>query len=121
MRMYPPDRDEVRGDGPPLDSPFRRQNDWFEDPWAAPHVRHRRKFERQRRWIASISDRDWVRLAERADQVAAGRSFARFEDLDAPIAIGVYDSRASHLPNGERFETLRGGILMAWPRPGSGE
>ncbi len=113
---YPPDPDEVQGDGPPLDSHFRRHDDWFEDPWAAPNVRERRKAERHRRWIASLTDRDWARLAERADQVNAGQNFARFDDLDAPIAVGIYDPKAGHLPNGERFGTLRGCVLMAWQK-----
>ncbi len=79
-------------------------------------MRQRRKVERQQRWIASLSDRDWARLAERAEQVNTGQNLARFDDLDAPIAVGVYDPKAGHLPNGERFGTLRGCVLMAWAK-----
>jgi hypothetical protein len=114
--QFPPDPDEVWTRGPALDSHLRRHNDWFEDPWAAPHVKARRRVERHRRWIASISDRDWTRLAERADQVLAGRDFARFDDLDAPIAIAVCDARKRHMPNGERFGELRGCVLLAFAK-----
>jgi hypothetical protein len=92
----------------------RTFGEWHEDPWADPADKARRKRERHQRWIASISDRDWERLARRADAVTAGGSFARMDDLDARIAIGVYDARAGHLPNGERFGILRGCVLMAW-------
>jgi hypothetical protein len=79
-------------------------------------VRARRKIERRRRWIAGTSERDWVRLAERAEQVLAGGAFARMGDLDAPIAIAVCDLRERHLPNGERFGTLKGCVLLAFPK-----
>lgn len=94
--------------------PFRSFDDWTEDPWAPREDVERRRRDRHKRWIASISERDWARLAERADQVLTGRNFARFEDLDAPIAIGVVDPRQRWMPNGERFGMLKGCILMAW-------
>ena len=71
---------------------------------------------RHKAWIASISDRDWRQLAERADQVLAGGNFARLEDLDAIIAIYVAAPTEKHRPNGEQFGTLRGCVLMAWPK-----
>ena len=73
-----------------------------------------RRRERHRRWIASLSERDWDRLARAADETMAGRRRSRFDDLDAPIAVGVVDPRERQQPNGERFGVLRGCILMAW-------
>lgn len=116
-KLRPPDPDEVQGAGPPLNSDFRLHSDWFQDPWAAPEVQERRKRERQARWIASISERDWKRLAERADQVTAGKAFARFTDLDAVIDIAVVGPR-ERPPNGERFGELRGCVLMAFRKGG---
>jgi hypothetical protein len=112
--LKPPDSDETQGCGPSLDSHFRTHNDWHEDPWAAPAVKARRRRERHARWIASISDRDWKRLAARADVVLAGARLARFDDLDAPIAVYVAHPGDTHLPNGERFGELRGCPLLAF-------
>lgn len=96
-----------------------RYNDWFECPYSPPEVRAGRKRERHARWIASITARDWERLAERGAAVMAGEHFARFDDLDAPIAIYVGHPGDTHPPNGERFGTLSGTILMAFQkRPG---
>ena len=70
------------------------------------------------RWIASISAADWERQAAVADLVLAGESCARLDDLDASIAIGVFDLDRDREPNGERFGRLKGCILMAWPKGG---
>jgi hypothetical protein len=114
-KMRPPDPDETQGDGPPLGSHFRLHNDWFEDPWAAPEVKERRRRERHKRWIAAISERDWARLAERAEKVAAGERFARFMDLDAPFDIQV--AHPTHrMDAGERFGELKGCVLLAFPK-----
>jgi hypothetical protein len=94
--------------------PWRTFGECHEDPWAAPADKARRRGERHTRWIASISERDWTRLAERADLVLAGGIFARIEDLDAPIAIYVAHPNERHRPNGERFGTLKGCILLAF-------
>ena len=69
---------------------------------------------RHRRWIASLTDRDWERLARRADETLAGARFAKIGDLDAPIAVYVAHPKDTHLPNGERFGVLRGCPLLAW-------
>lgn len=76
--------------------------------------REARRRERHKRWIASLSDRDWDRLAAMADSVLAGQRFARVADLDAPIYVGVIDPEEKHPPNGERFGKLRGAVLMGW-------
>ena len=94
--------------------PHRTFGDWHEDPWASPEDKAARRRERHARWIASISDRDWQRLAELADKAVAGQPAARLDDLDAIIAIGVHPVAASHPPNGERLGTLRGCMLLAW-------
>lgn len=94
--------------------PHRTFGEWHEDPWADPEDKARRRHERHARWIASISERDWRRLAALADRRAAGVSTVRLDDLDASIAIGVHPIGASHPPNGERFGVLRGCILLAW-------
>lgn len=109
----PPDPDEplIPGMRPDL----RWHNDWFRDPYSSPEVQERRKRERQARWIASISERDWDRLAERAAAVMAGARIGRFDDLDAPIAIAVIHP-AEKMPNGERFGVLGGCVLMAFQK-----
>lgn len=71
---------------------------------------------RHRRWIASISGRDWARLAKRADLVLAGSRFARIDDLDAEISIYVASPAETHPPNGERFGVLKTCPLLAWPK-----
>jgi len=81
-----------------------------------PEEREARRRERHRRWIAALSDRDWTRLRFVADEVLSGREHRRIEGLDAPIYIGVYGPTKAHLPNGERFGTLRGCVLMAWEK-----
>lgn len=86
--------------------------DW--DYAKTPEEARARRRERRQRWIDSLSERDWDRLARAADETLAGRPRARFDDLDAPIAVGVVDPRTNHQPNGERFGMLRGCILMAW-------
>jgi hypothetical protein len=117
-RMRPPGPDEVWEPGTaPFDSHFRRHNDWFEDPWAAPEVKARRKRERHARWTASISEHDWVRLRDRAGLVLGGQSFARFMDLDAVIDVAVCHLR-DRLPNGDQFGELRGCPLLAFPKQG---
>lgn len=117
-KLRPPDPDEGRGSGPPLSSHFRMHSDWQEDPWAAPEVKARRKRERHARWIASISARDWERLAMRADQEMAGQRFARFSDLDAVIDVAV-GAPGARLPNGEVFGELRGCKLLAFRKGGA--
>lgn len=97
-----------------------RYNDWFECPFSPPEVQARRKRERHARWIASISERDWTRLAERARLVMAGQQFARFDDLDAPIAIAVVGPE-ERAPNGERFGELSGCVLMAFQKRAAGQ
>lgn len=94
--------------------PWRTFGEWHEDPWAPPEDKARRRRERHARWIASISERDWTRLATLADRAMAGDGSIRLDDLDASIAIGVYPADARHMPNGERFGTLRGCALVAW-------
>ncbi len=94
--------------------PHRTFGEWHEDPWADPADKLRRRRERHAHWIASITDRDWARLSELADQAMAGCISARLDDLDAPIAIGVYPAAEKHPPRGERFGTLRGCVLVAW-------
>jgi len=81
-----------------------------------PEERDARRRERHRRWIAALTDRDWTRLRLMADEVLSGQKHSRIEDLDAPIHVGVYSPTKAHLPNGERFGTLRGCILMAWDK-----
>ena len=99
--------------------PWRTFGEWHEDPWADPADKALRRAERHARWIASISDRDWQRLADLADYAVAGNPNVRLDDLDACIAIGVHPIGERHGGNGERFGTLRGCVLMAWPK-GSG-
>jgi hypothetical protein len=96
--------------------PHRTFGEWHEDPWANPEDKARRRRERHARWIASISDRDWHRLADLADQALGKISVERLDDLDATIAIGVHAITESHPPNGERFGVLRGCMLLAWPK-----
>lgn len=69
---------------------------------------------RHRRWIASLTDRDWERLARRADDTLAGGQFAKISDLDADIAVYVAHPDNTHPPNGERFGVLRGCPLLGW-------
>ncbi|HEY2750467.1 hypothetical protein [Phenylobacterium sp.] len=104
----------ARPHSPPADAWFRAHDDWFEDPCATAEERAARRRDRHRRWIASISDGDWDRLAARADAVMAGGTFTRLDDLDADIAIGVYRDGERHQPNGERLGVLRGCVLRAW-------
>jgi hypothetical protein len=94
--------------------PHREFGEWSEDPWADPADKARRRRERHRRWIASLTPRDWERLAAAADRVMAGELLTRFDDLDAPIAVLVWDPRESHAPSGERVGTLRGCELLAF-------
>jgi hypothetical protein len=96
--------------------PHRTFGEWHEDPWADPADIQRRKVERHKRWIASISESDWKRLADLADRSMAGEGTTRLDNLDSHIAIGAYPETMSHPPNGERFGTLRGCTLMAWPK-----
>lgn len=96
--------------------PHRTFGEWHEDPWAPPEDKARRRAARNRRWVASLTERDWVRLAALADTAATGRPTVRLDDLDAPIVVGVYPIDQSHGPNGARFGTLRGCVLMAWPK-----
>lgn len=112
--LKPPDPDEPVIPG--LDLKYRMHNDWQEDPWASPEVKARRKRERHARWIASLSERDWTRLRERAELVLQGQKFARFSDLDAGFDVFVADPGDTHPPNGERFGTLAGAILLAFQR-----
>ena len=67
-----------------------------------------------RRWIDSLTARDWERLARRSDETLAGGRFAKIGDLDAAIAVYVAHPQDKHLPNGERFGVLRGCPLLAW-------
>ncbi|MDE2488810.1 MAG: hypothetical protein KGO51_15570, partial [Alphaproteobacteria bacterium] len=70
-----PSRDELYG---PLDQ--------------SPEERQQRRRARHRRWISSLSERDWARLARQADLVASGQAQARIEDLDAPhIAAAIIE------------------------------
>jgi hypothetical protein len=94
--------------------PWRTFGEWHEDPWADPADKQRRREERHARWLASISDRDWRRLAKAAEDELAGKSRPRFDDLDAPIAIGVVNLASERMPNGERFGELNGCALFAW-------
>lgn len=98
---------------PDINSPFRAWSDWNADPWALPHVTAARRKERNARWVASLSDRDWERLARLAD-TSDGIVPAALADLDAPIRVGVMPLGQSH--SGERFGTLRGMQLVAWPK-----
>lgn len=111
----PPDPDEPVIPG--LHPDLRWHNDFFEDPYSSPEVKARRKRERHARWIASISDRDWARLKERAELTIAGQSFGRFDDLDAPIAIAVVHPDEK-MPNGERFGVLACCVLLAFRKAG---
>lgn len=83
---------------PPANSPLRAWNDWQEDPWAPPEVKAQRRRERHARWIASLSDRDWERLAVLVDQVDGASGPAALNDLDAPIRVG-----AAHPDEAGRF------------------
>lgn len=114
----PPDPDEpvIPGLAPGL----RWHNDWFADPYSSPEVQARRKRERRARWIASLTEADWSRLRERAALVMAGGHFARFDDLEAPIAVAVVHPE-ERMPSGERFGVLGGAILMAFQKRPSGQ
>jgi hypothetical protein len=94
--------------------PWRTFGEWHEDPWADPADKERRRREDHARWLASISERDWRRLTAAAERTLAGERLCRFDDLDAPIAIGLCHPLESHPPNGERFGELNGCVLMAW-------
>lgn len=97
-------------------SPFRTFNDWIEDPWGDPAEKRRRRAARNRRWTASLSDRDFERLAAAAGQVSPLQPGIVFADLDAPIRVGVAHPDSARHFNGERFGALRGMVLMAWPK-----
>jgi hypothetical protein len=96
--------------------PHRTFNDWVEDPWAAPADKARRRRERHARWVVSISERDLQRISDLVDQVTDGHLPARLDDLDASIAVGVRPPNAGGGTTGEKFGTLRGVDLLAWPK-----
>lgn len=104
------------GDGaPPANSPFRTFNDWQEDPWAKREDVERRRRERHKRWIASITARDWERLDQIANQICNMRPVAGLDDLDAPIRIGLI-APDHPLGTGQRFGTFRGFIMVAYQK-----
>ena len=106
--------DRYTGDG--VRRPTESDRGWQ----ITPVERRRQKVERHRRWIASLTECDWERLACAADETLAandrvrGVCRARIDDLDASIAVAVIDPGEAHPPRGERFGVLRGCILMAW-------
>lgn len=88
-------------------------------PWMSrtPEQREAERRERHKRWLSSLTDRDWARLSALADQVTPGFCPARIEDLDAPgIAVGVCLSGREGYTSGERIGSLRGGAVavLVW-------
>ena len=78
-----------------------------------PKQREARRHTRHRRWITSLTDREWERLAQPADETLAGGRFAKIGDLDGRVAVYVAHPNDTHLSNGERFGVLRGCPLLA--------
>jgi hypothetical protein len=108
--------DHILRGAPHPDSPFRRVSEWSDDPWALPEDRERRRVERHRRWIASITPRDWERIATAAAGVSRRTPMIPLNDLEASIRIGICPPEDVHLYNGQRFGTSRGLALVAWPK-----
>ena len=91
---------------PTLTPPLREQ--------VTPDQREAQRRARHRQRITCLTDRDWQRLAERADDTLAGGHFAGIEDLVGRVAVRVAHPANKRLPNGERFGVLRGCPLLAW-------
>lgn len=91
---------------PTLSSPLREQ--------VTPKQREALRRPRHRQWITCLTDRDWQRLAERADDTLASGHFARIEDLDGRVAVYVAHPANKHLHSGGRLNVLRGCPLLVW-------
>lgn len=83
---------------------------------AISQLQHTRR-ERHKRWIASLSERDWARIAELAERVTPRSWPARLEDLDAPgIAVACWPADQPAGTSGERIGRLRDGkvAVLVW-------
>lgn len=101
-------------------SHLRETTEWAFDPWGSAEARRAWDHARKRRWIASLTARDWDRLAAAADQaradLARGRSGGSINDLDAPIRVGLCVPEEVCRFSGVKFGELRGFALLAWPK-----
>ena len=75
--------------------------------------------ERHKRWIASLSDRDWDRIRALAREVTPQFSPARLDDLDAKgLAVGVCPVGQERWCSGERIGAVRNGevAVLVWEK-----
>ena len=75
--------------------------------------------ERHKRWLALLTEGDWLRIRALAKQVRPGYSPARLDDLDATtLAAGVCAVGDEHLFSGERVGTVRDGTVavLIWEK-----
>ena len=104
-----------RDHAPPRSSPFRTVTDWLGDPWATAEEKLAWDRDRKARWIASLTEADWVRISETVDGMVSHLPLVALNDLEAPIRVGVLEP-GFPVGSGVKFGTFRGFVLVAWAK-----
>ena len=86
-----------------------------------PEERERQRKERVRRWIASLTERDWARIQAEAEALSVNNHPAAIADLDAPIRVQSVWPGEERWSNGERFGVLKRKdgsevVLLGWEK-----
>jgi len=93
------------------------RDDLYGSPWQTWEERERRRRRRHAHWRSLLTDRDWTRIAELADQVTDIYTPARLDDLDPKsLAVGCCRVGEETRFNGERIGVIRGKAVLVWPK-----
>lgn len=95
------------------------RDDPYGSPWQTPEEREARRKVRHARWLASLTDADWLKLGEAADRVSVSCPGIPVDGLDAPLRALVCEVGWEVHFNGERIGTLKGGkvAVLVWAKP----
>lgn len=99
---------------PPRSSHFRTPSDWIGDPWASPEERRAWDQARKRKFISSISDRDWKRLGELAGKVGGSVMLIALDNADCPYKVAVCEMGSAGRFAGVKIGELRGAEVLVF-------
>lgn len=100
-----------------LERPGRPPSGIFEHPADTSEQTADKRRRRHAYWLSLLTEDDWRRIGELADQTSDQFSPARLDDLDAPgIAAGTVAVGHERYVSGERIGTLRAGTVavLVW-------